>query len=132
MNWLVTGGAGYIGSHVVLELLNKGLEPIVLDIKPKEQALLKSKEYKYIQGDIRDQKLLEKIFKENKLEGVMNFAALKSADESILKPKLYQEVNCDAVKKLIDVAIKFGVKYFIQSSSAAVYGNSKEIGRAHV
>lgn len=126
MKWLVTGGGGYIGSHVVLELLNKEFEPVVLDIKPKENAFLKSRPYEYLQGDIRDKQLLNELFAKFHFEGVMNFAALKSADESVSKPDLYEEVNWKAVGNLIDAAISSGVRYFIQSSSAAVYGNSDD------
>jgi UDP-glucose 4-epimerase len=126
MKWLITGGGGYIGSHVVLELIKKGIEPIVIDSKPKKDALLQSVHYQYYQSDIRDIGKLKLIFSENKIEGVMNFAALKSADESTEKPELYQEVNLEAVKNLLDCAIKVGTRFFIQSSTAAVYGNSQD------
>ena len=124
--WLVTGGGGYIGGHVTLELINQGVYPVVLDTKSKSNAQLKSAAYEFVQGDIRDKNLLAKVFSEFNFEGVINLAALKSADESTIKPDLYAEVNLHGVENLLHAARKVGVKYFIQSSTAAVYGNSKE------
>ena len=90
---LVTGGAGYIGSHTVVDLLENNYNVVIIDnfsnSKPKVLENIKkitNKDFKFYEGDVQDKKLLEKIFNENKIEGVIHFAALKAVGESVEKP----------------------------------------------
>ena len=125
MKWLVTGGAGYIGSHVVRALLNDGLEVVVLDslISGKLERLSGSCEV--VIGDVRDEELVSETIRNHRIEGVINLAALKSVEESKEFPQKYQEINHHAMRKVLDIALQNNVPMFIQSSTAAVYGNSK-------
>ena len=124
MKWLVTGGAGYIGSHVVQTLLHEGEEVIAFDslLSGKAERLLDSCEI--VVGDIRDEELVTQTIEKNRIEGIINLAALKSVEESRSKPQEYHDINHIAMGRILDIAIKFGVGIFIQSSTAAVYGDS--------
>lgn len=121
MSILVTGGAGYIGSHVV-SLLGAAAEDIVvidnLSTGRKENLLYGKLEI----GDISDEKLLEKVFTENKIEAVIHFAGSIVVPESVENPTLYYQNNTDNSLKLIKACLKHKVKKFIFSSTAAVYG----------
>ena len=93
MKILVTGGMGYIGSHTCVELLNDGYEIVVIDdfsnSKPEVEDKIKTitgKDFKFYEGDIKDRKLLNKIFEENKIDAVMHFAGYKAVGESVKKP----------------------------------------------
>lgn len=121
---LVTGGAGYIGSHVIKLLLEKNYQPVILDnlSSGHKQAILGGKLY---QGDIDDRTILQKIFSENKIDAVIHIAALIDAAESVREPEKYQRENFKKGKVLLDECVKAGTKKFIFSSTAAVYGNPK-------
>lgn len=134
MNVLVTGGAGYIGSHTSVELLNAGHSVVCIDnlanskyeaVKRVEQITGKS--IKFYEGDIRDKEILTKIFKENKIDSVINFAGLKAVGESCAKPLEYYENNIEGLLVLVMTMREFGVKNLVFSSSATVYGNPKTV-----
>ena len=131
---LVTGGAGYIGSHTCVEMLEAGYEVVVvdnLDNSSKESLnrveKITGKKVKFYESDVRDKEALEKIFSDNNIEAVIHFAGLKAVGESVKKPLLYYSNNIDSTLVLIDVMNKFGVKKIVFSSSATVYGVAKEM-----
>lgn len=126
---LVTGGAGYIGSHTCLELLNNGYEVIVLDNLSnsseeslKRVQLLAGKPLKFYFGDIRNKSILEKIFAENKIDCVMHFAGYKAVGESVGEPLKYYENNVSGSLILYKAILESSCKKIIFSSSATVYG----------
>ena len=123
MTWLITGGAGYIGSHVVDLFVSSGISVVVLDNLRSGNAKLIPTETPFIQGDITNTHDLNKLFTSYQVTGIINLAGLKSVEESARIPDEYFRVNSTGVETLITEAKKFGVKYFIQSSTAAVYGN---------
>ena len=134
MQILVTGGTGYIGSHTCVELLNAGHEVIVLDnlSNSKIEVLDKlkkitNKEVKFYQGDMIDRNILEKIFEENKVDAVIDFAAYKAVGESVKKPIEYYMNNVSTVLVLLDTMKKYNCKKIVFSSSATVYGDPKVI-----
>ncbi|MBS9432272.1 UDP-glucose 4-epimerase GalE [Photorhabdus hainanensis] len=127
---LITGGAGYIGSHTVLALLEKGTDVVVIDnlcnSSPKSLRRvekLTSKSVKFYQGDILDLDLLNKIFQENKIESVIHFAGLKAVGESTRKPLEYYQNNVTGTLVLLQAMRTNGVHKLIFSSSATVYGD---------
>ena len=131
---LVTGGAGYIGSHTCIELLNEGYEVVIIDnfYNSSEKVLkiikeLSGKKFKFYKGDIRDKEILRKIFSENDIYGVIHFAGLKAVGESVEKPIEYYDNNINGSIKLIEVMREFNVKNLIFSSSATVYGKPKSV-----
>jgi len=126
---LVTGGAGYIGSHTVVSLIESGYEVIIIDnlINSHEIILDRLKDItnttpKFYKGDIRDKILLNKIFSENKINAVVHFAGLKSVQESVNNPDYYHENNVVGTSVLLSCMKDAGVNRFIFSSSATVYG----------
>lgn len=126
---LVTGGAGFIGSHTAVELLNAGYEIVVVDnfynSSPKSIDRIKEltgKDFKTYESDIRDSEGMDKIFKENKIEAVIHFAGLKAVGESCRKPIEYYDNNIGGTLKLCDVMRNNGCKNIVFSSSATVYG----------
>ena len=128
-NILVTGGAGYIGSHTVLELLEGGYGVVVLDnlCNSSEESLrrvkkLTSKDLKFYLGDIRDGAVFDKIFRENKIDAVIHFAGLKAVGESVQKPLEYYDNNVNGTLVMLDAMKRANVKKIIFSSSATVYG----------
>ncbi|MEG2697140.1 MAG: UDP-glucose 4-epimerase GalE [Cetobacterium sp.] len=121
-NILVTGGAGYIGSHAVVELLDSGYNVIVLDNLENGFLDLVDKRAKFYKGDIRDIPSFENIFQENKIDAVMNFAGYIKVGESVLEPNKYYLNNTYGVMNIIEVMKKYNVKNIIFSSTAAVYG----------
>lgn len=130
MKVLVTGGLGYIGSHTCVELLGNGDEVIVLDnlSNSKIEVVDKIKEITgkdilFYQGDMLDEEILDKIFKENSIDAVIDFAAYKAVGESVSKPIEYYTNNVSSVLTLLKVMRKFDVKKLVFSSSATVYGN---------
>ena len=134
MKILVTGGAGYIGSHTCVELLNKGYEVVVIDnfcnSSPKSierVQKLSGKSIKLYEGDVRDRKLLNKIFAENKIDWVIHFAGLKAVGESCEKPIEYYENNIYSTLALCDVMRSQGCKKIVFSSSATVYGDPEKL-----
>lgn len=131
---LVTGGAGFIGSHTCVELLEAGREIVVIDnfsnSKPKAVDAIKKitgKEFKFYELNYLDKESLEKVFEENKIDSVMNFAGYKAVGESVQKPIEYYTNNVSGALVLLDTMKKYGVKKFIFSSSATVYGDPQII-----
>ena len=131
---LVTGGAGYIGSHTCVELLENGYEVVILDnlvnASPKvvdRIEELSGKKVTFYKGDIRDRDCLNKLFEEQKIDSVIHFAGLKAVGESVAKPWEYYENNISGSLVLFDVMRQHGCKSIIFSSSATVYGNPAQI-----
>jgi len=134
MNVLVTGGAGYIGSHTCVELIETGHTPIVVDNLYNSSAKsldrvkeITGKEVKFYEGDVRDEALMEKIFTENEIGCVIHFAGLKAVGESVAKPLAYYDNNLVSTMVLARVMGKFGCKKIIFSSSATVYSGDNEM-----
>ena len=134
MNILVTGGAGYIGSHTCLELLRCGYGVVVIDnlcnSNPKSLdrvQRLAGKSLKFYEGDVRDEALLTKIFAENDIGCVIHFAGLKAVGESVAKPWEYYDNNLNATLVLTKVMRSVGMKNIIFSSSATVYTADNEM-----
>lgn len=126
---LITGGAGYIGSHTCVELLNAGYEIVVLDnlYNSKEEVVrrvegITGKPVKFYRADILDKPALRKIFSENTVDAVIHFAGLKAVGESVRLPLNYYENNVAGTVCLCQVMNEFGVKKIVFSSSATVYG----------
>lgn len=127
---LVTGGAGYIGSHTTIELINAGYDVVVVDnlynskleaVKRVEQIV--GKKIKFYKYDVCDKDAMRKVFTENKIDAVINFAGYKAVGESVAKPIEYYENNIYGMLALIDVMREFNCKNLVFSSSATVYGN---------
>jgi len=134
MNVLVTGGAGYIGSHTCVELIETGHTPIVIDNLYNSSAKsldrvaeITGQSIKFYEGDVRDEALLEKIFTENEIGCVIHFAGLKAVGESVAKPLAYYDNNLVSTMVLARVMGKFGCKKIIFSSSATVYSGDNEM-----
>jgi len=130
MSILVTGGAGYIGSHTVVELQNAGYDVIVCDnlCNSSKKSLerveqITGQPVKFYLADILDADALTKIFEENTIDSVIHFAGLKAVGESVAKPWEYYNNNITGTLVLVDVMKKFGCKNIIFSSSATVYGD---------
>lgn len=130
----LAGGAGYIGSHTALELLNAGYEVIVADnyansspesIRRVEQ--ITGKKVKLYELDIRDNTKLEAVFADNQIDAVIHFAGLKAVGESVQKPVMYYRNNIDTTLSLLEVMSKYHVKNIIFSSSATVYGEENPV-----
>jgi UDP-glucose 4-epimerase len=124
MTWLITGGAGYIGSHVVKVFRESGNEVLVVDslVTGDTKRLPKDVEFKSV--DIRDLDSLNKVFRSRQIHGVVHLAALKSIQDGQKNPKLYDDVNILGTRNVLTAAINTSVERIIFSSSAAVYGNS--------
>ena len=134
MKVLVTGGAGYIGSHTCVELLNGGYGVVVVDnlCNSNPESLnrvreLTGKEVKFYEGDVRDEALLRKIFAENAIDCVIHFAGLKAVGESVEQPWRYYDNNLNSTLVLTKVMAEAGVKKIIFSSSATVYSGDNEM-----
>ena len=140
MSVLLTGGLGYIGSHTAVEFLQANEKVVVIDnlsnskieVKDKiKQIVEKSVDFEknftlYI-GDVRDEKLMDKIFTENQIDSVVHFAGLKAVGESCQKPLEYYKNNIDSTLVLLDVMKKHNVRNLVFSSSATVYGKAKSM-----
>lgn len=132
---LVTGGAGYIGSHTTVELIQAGYEPIVIDNFIYSDGSLitgiekiTGKKVNFHKGDCRDKEFLVELFKtQGPIDGVIHFAALKSVGESVQKPLLYHQNNIESLLTLLEVMKQFNVRDFIFSSSCTVYGQPDQI-----
>lgn len=131
---LLPGGAGYIGSHTAVELLNAGKEIVIIDnfSNSKAQVLenikkITGKDFRFYEMDYRDKEKLEKVFSENNIEAVLNFAGYKAVGESVQKPLEYYDNNINGALALLEVMKKHNVKKFIFSSSATVYGDPEII-----
>lgn len=134
MNILVTGGAGYIGSHTCVELLNAGYDVVVFDnlynSNPKAVERIEQitgKHVKFYKADMMDKDAVKSVFDENKIDAVIHFAGLKAVGESVHKPVEYYQTNIGGTLNLVDEMRKHGVKNIIFSSSATVYGDPAEI-----
>ncbi|MBU9738386.1 UDP-glucose 4-epimerase GalE [Diplocloster agilis] len=130
MSILVTGGAGYIGSHTCVELLNAGYEVVVVDnlCNSSEESLkrveeITGKTLKFYRADLLDRDAMEEIFEDERIDSVIHFAGLKAVGESVQKPLEYYYNNVTGTLVLCDVMRKHGVKDIVFSSSATVYGN---------
>lgn len=126
---LVPGGAGYIGSHTVLDLIEKGYEPIIVDdfsnSSKKVIKILKelsNKDIQYYELDIRNKEGLRQIFEQHKISAVINFAGYKAVGESVYKPLMYYNNNLNGMITLLEVMNEYNVKNIVFSSSATVYG----------
>ena len=127
---LVTGGAGFIGSHTCVELLNAGYEVVVLDnlVNASEKSLervkaITGKDVTFYKGDILDREILNEIFKKEKIDSCIHFAGLKAVGESVQKPWEYYNNNISGTLTLVDVMRQHNCKNIIFSSSATVYGD---------
>ena len=132
MKILVTGGAGYIGSHTCVELLKNNYEVVVIDnlSNAKEEVIgnvkkITNKDFVFYKGDVCDKELLEKIFDENKIDAVIHFAGYKAVGESVEKPLEYYENNIGSTINLCNVMREYNCKKLIFSSSATVYGEQE-------
>lgn len=132
---LVTGGAGYIGSHTTVELIQAGYDPIVIDNFIYSDGSLitgiekiTGQKVNFHKGDCRDKQFLTDLFKtQGPIDGVIHFAALKSVGESVQKPLLYHQNNIESLLTLLEVMKQFSVRDFIFSSSCTVYGQPDQI-----
>ncbi len=134
MTILVTGGAGYIGSHTCVELIAAGHSPVVIDNfcnasaeSVKRVEKITGKKIKLYEGDVRDAKLLDRIFSENKIDSVIHFAGLKAVGESCAKPIEYYDNNLVGTLVLLDSMRRHGCKKIVFSSSATVYGTPERL-----
>ena len=130
MRILVTGGAGYIGSHTVIELIRAGHDVVVADnlcnsspVAMQRVAQIVGRQVPFYQADIRDREALERIFEAHRFDCCMHFAGLKAVGESVLKPWEYYDNNIGGTLVLVDVMRRRGCKSIIFSSSATVYGD---------
>lgn len=131
MKILVTGGAGFIGSHTCVELLNAGYEIVVVDnlYNSSEKSLdrvreLTGKDFAFYPFDIRDKENMRKIFEDHKIDACIHFAGLKAVGESVRKPLEYYDNNIGGTLALCEVMREYGCKKIVFSSSATVYGSS--------
>ncbi len=131
---LLPGGAGYIGSHTAVELLNKGREIVIIDnFSNSNPTILEKikkitgKDFKFYEMDYLNKAELEKVFEENKIDAVMNFAGFKAVGESVKKPLEYYKNNISGALVLLETMRKYNCKKFIFSSSATVYGEPERI-----
>lgn len=131
---LVTGGAGYIGSHTCVELLNSGYDVVVFDnlCNSSKESLsrvekITGKKVKFYEADMRNRSAMEKIFAENKIDAVIHFAGLKAVGESVQKPLMYYDNNIAGTLVLLEVMDKAGCKKIVFSSSATVYGDPERL-----
>ncbi len=126
---LLTGGAGYIGAHTAVELIEQGYETVLIDdFSKSDKTLLTGVEKitkrkpNFVEGDCKDFQFLEKVFSQNKFDSVIHFAAYKSVNESVEKPLMYYENNLGSMTTLLKVMEQFAVNEIIFSSSCTVYG----------
>jgi UDP-glucuronate 4-epimerase len=134
MKILITGGAGFIGSNLAKKLIDRKDEVVMIDNfndyydvqlkKDRIKKYLKGYKFKLYKGDIRDIKLLERIFKKEKLDKVMHLAALAGVRSSLLDPIGYEDVNIKGTLNLLEMARKYKIKNFVYASSSSVYGNN--------
>jgi len=131
---LVTGGAGYIGSHTCIEMLGAGYDVVVIDNLDNSSSeslervqKISGKTLKFYEKDVRDREALREIFEENDIEAVIHFAGLKAVGESVREPIKYYSNNLESTLTLIEVMTEFNVKKIVFSSSATVYGVATEM-----
>ncbi|WP_421764136.1 UDP-glucose 4-epimerase GalE [Ekhidna sp.] len=133
-NILVTGGLGFIGSHTVVELFNQGYNPIIVDnlSNSKEEVLDRLEQitgvrFLYLNENLANYEGIKKIFRDNKIDGIIHFAASKAVGESVEKPLLYYENNLVSLLNLLNLSGEFNVSNFIFSSSCTVYGQPDKL-----
>ena len=131
---LVTGGAGYIGSHTLIELINNNFDVVVVDnlVNSSRESLrrveqITGHEIPFIEADVRDQSALDDIFTTYSIDSVIHFAGLKAVGESVAKPLEYYDNNLVSTLALLEAMRKHGVKQLVFSSSATVYGSPSEL-----
>lgn len=129
---LITGGAGFIGSHTCIEMLNAGKDVVVIDNLDNSSSVslervekITGKKVRFYENDVCDKSALRKIFKEENIEAVIHFAGLKAVGESVREPIRYYQNNLESTISLIEVMTEFNVKKIVFSSSATVYGVAK-------
>ncbi|MBO0423936.1 UDP-glucose 4-epimerase GalE [Enterococcus plantarum] len=127
MSILVLGGAGYIGSHAVDQLIDKGYEVVVVDNLQTGHKQSIHKNAVFYQGDIRDKGFMQNVFKQETIDGVIHFAASSLVGESVEKPLVYFNNNVHGTQIVLEVMEEFGVKQIVFSSTAATYGEPKEM-----
>jgi UDP-glucuronate 4-epimerase len=137
MKLLITGGAGFIGSHVADRRLRRGDRVVVLDdfndfYDPRRkranvQPHLASRHYRLVEGDIRDRDLVFRLFDEERFDGVVHLAARAGVRPSLHQPVLYEEVNCVATLHLLEAAVSHGAPRFLFASSSSVYGTNSKL-----
>lgn len=134
MKILITGGTGYIGSHTLVELLNKGYEVVCIDnfynSKPDVIDKVKkitNKDFTFYEGDVCDKNILEKIFNEHHIDAVIHFAGYKAVGESVKNPIMYYQNNIGSTVSLLEVMKNHNCKKLVFSSSATVYGSPKTL-----
>ena len=137
MSILVTGGAGYIGSHTCVELLTAGYDVVVLDnlCNSCEESLqrvreITGKDVTFYQADLLDEQAVNHVFDNENIEAVIHFAGLKAVGESVSKPLEYYHNNVTGTLILCDCMRRHGVKNIVFSSSATVYGSPKTVPRS--
>ena len=137
MKIFITGGAGFIGAHTAKRLIDRGDQVVMIDNfndyydpKLKEDRIkkfLKGYKFKLYRGDIRDYKLLEKIFKKEKIDKIIHLAAMAGVRNSMEDPASYCDINITGSVNLLDLAVKHKIKNFVFASSSSVYGNNKKL-----
>lgn len=134
MNVLVTGGAGYIGSHTCVQLIEAGMTPIIFDNLYNAKAAVIDRIEKvsktrpvFVKGDVRDKKALIEAMKTHNIDSVIHFAGLKAVGESVAKPIEYYDNNVNGTLVLVDAMREAGVKHLVFSSSATVYGDPASV-----
>ncbi|NRY60182.1 UDP-glucose 4-epimerase GalE [Clostridium beijerinckii] len=127
MSILVCGGAGYIGSHTVHELVKQNKDVIIVDNLQSGHMKAVNPKAKFYKGDIRDSEFLDKVFSENKIDAIIHFAANSLVGESMEKPLLYFNNNVYGMQILLESIVKHDIKNIVFSSTAAVYGEPKKI-----
>lgn len=130
---LVTGGTGYIGSHTVVELVNAGFEPVIVDSLVRSSASMLDRLEKlcntsliFREGSCCDREFMERVFTEFKIDGVIHFAAFKAVGESVEEPLLYYQNNINGLLTLIETMQAHNVRQLVFSSSCTVYGNPEQ------
>lgn len=127
MSILVCGGAGYIGSHTVHQLINQNKDVIIIDNLQTGHMDAVNQKAKFYKGDIRDSSFLDKVFSENNIESIIHFAANSLVGESMTKPLLYFNNNVYGMQVLLESMVKHNIKNIVFSSTAAVYGEPKRV-----